>query len=177
MNYLQIDKSSISNGPGVRVVLWVAGCNLHCKGCQNQESWDFNAGKSFDETDKKDLFNALQKPYIRGLTISGGHPLENNNVEDMYLLLKEIKEKFPTKDVWLYTGYTWEQIFPTVCLDVFNVNNMYRKSVVEMCDVLVDGPYIEEQRDITLKFRGSKNQRIIDVKESLKQNKVITIQN
>ena len=177
MNYLQIDKSSISNGPGVRVVLWVAGCNLHCKGCQNQESWDFNAGKLFDESAKQYLFDVLKKPYVRGITISGGHPLENNNVEDVYLLLKEMKEKFPKKDVWLYTGYTWEQIFPTVCLDMFNVNNMYRKSVVEMCDVIVDGPYIEEQRDITLKFCGSKNQRLIDVKETLKQNKIVTIQN
>ncbi len=177
MNYLQIEKASVANGPGVRVVLWVAGCNLHCKGCQNQESWDFHAGKTFDDTSKLELFDALDKPYIKGITISGGHPLENDNVEEIYLLLKEIKEKLPTKDIWLYTGYTWDQIFPTVCLDMFNVNNMYRKSVVEMCDVVVDGPYIEEQRDITLKFRGSKNQRIIDVKETLKQNKIITIQN
>ena len=177
MNYLNIDKSSISNGPGVRVVLWVSGCSLHCKGCQNQESWDFNAGKLFDESAKRYLFNLLKKPYIRGITISGGHPLENNNVEDVYLLLKEMKEKFPKKDVWLYTGYTWEQIFPTVCLDMFNVNNMYRQSVVEMCDVIVDGPYIEEQRDITLKFCGSKNQRLINVQETLRQNKIVTIQN
>ena len=177
MNYLQIDKSSISNGPGVRVVLWVAGCSLHCKGCQNPESWDFCAGKLFDEDAKQELFNALNKPYIRGLTISGGHPLENKNVEDVYLLIKEIKEKFPSKDVWLYTGYTWEQIFPTMCLDMFNVNNLYRKEVVKMCDVLIDGQYIEEQRDITLKFKGSKNQRLINVLETLKQNKIITIQN
>ena len=177
MNYLGIDKSSISNGPGVRVVLWVAGCKIHCKGCQNPESWDFCAGKLFDETAKQELFEALNKPYIRGISISGGHPLENNNVEDVYLLVKEIKEKFPTKDIWLYTGYTWESIFPTVCLDMFNVNNMYRKTVVEMCDILVDGSYIEEQRDITLKFRGSKNQRLIDVKETLKQGSIITIQN
>ena len=177
MNYLGIDKSSISNGPGVRVVLWVAGCKLHCQGCQNPESWDFNAGKLFDDGAKQELFDALSKPYIQGLSVSGGHPLENNNVEDVYLLIKEIKENFPTKNIWLYTGYTWEQIFPTVCLDMFNVNNMYRKSVAEMCDIIVDGPYIEEQRDITLKFRGSKNQRIINVKETFKQNKIVTIQN
>ena len=177
MNYLQIDKSSISDGPGVRVVLWVSGCTLHCKGCHNQESWSFGAGKLFDERAKNKLFNYLNKPYIKGLTISGGHPLENKNVEDVYLLIKEIREKLPTKDIWLYTGYTWEQIFPTVCLDALSVNNMYRKLIVEMCDVVVDGPYIEEQRDITLKFRGSKNQRLIDVKETLKQNKIITIQN
>lgn len=177
MNYLGIDKSSISNGPGVRVVLWVAGCKIHCKGCQNPESWDFNAGKVFNENAKQELFNALRKPYIRGITISGGHPLENNNVEDIYLLVKEIKENFPTKDIWIYTGYTWESIFPTVCLDMFNVNNVYRKSIIEMCDIVVDGPYIEEQRDVTLAFRGSKNQRVIDVKETFKQGKIVTIQN
>jgi anaerobic ribonucleoside-triphosphate reductase activating protein len=177
MNYLGIDKSSISNGPGVRVVLWVSGCTCRCKGCQNPESWNFNAGKLFDEKAKKELFNALNKQYVRGISISGGHPLENKNVEDIYLLIKEIKEKLPTKDIWLYTGYTWEQIFPTVCLDMFNVNNVYRKAAVGMCDVIVDGPYIEEQRDITLAFCGSKNQRLIDVKETLKQNKIVTIQN
>jgi anaerobic ribonucleoside-triphosphate reductase activating protein len=158
-------------------VLWVTGCSLHCKGCQNPESWNFNAGMPFDNNAKQNLFDVLNKSYIRGISISGGHPLENNNVEDVYLLIKEVKERFPTKDIWLYTGYTWEQIFPEVCLDMFNVNNVYRKAVVEMCDVLVDGPYIEEQRDITLKFKGSKNQRLIDVKETLKQNKIITIQN
>ena len=177
MNYLGIDKSSISNGPGVRVVLWVSGCKIHCRGCQNQESWDFCAGKFFDEDAKQKLFNALNKPYIQGITFSGGHPLENNNVEEIYLLLKEIKEKFPTKDVWLYTGYTWESIFPKVCLDMFNVNNLYRKEVARMCDVIVDGPYIDEQRDITLAFRGSKNQRIIDVKKTLECGEVVTIQN
>lgn len=177
MNYLQIDKSSISNGPGVRVVLWVSGCTLHCKGCQNQESWDFNAGMIFDDAAKQKLFYALNKPYIQGITFSGGHPLENQNVEDIYLLIKEIKEKFQTKNIWLYTGYTWEWIFPEVDIDMFNVNNVYRKEVVRMCDVIVDGPYIEEQRDITLKFRGSKNQRLIDVKKTLEQGEIITIQN
>ena len=177
MNYLGIDKSSICDGPGVRTTLWVSGCTCRCAGCQNPESWNFNAGKLFDEEAKQKLFNALRKPYIRGLSISGGHPLENNNVEDVYLLLKEIKEKFPTKDIWLYTGYTWENVFQDDRLDIFNVNNAYRKEAVKMCDVLVDGPYIEEQRDITLKFRGSKNQRLIDVQETLKQNKIITIQN
>lgn len=150
---------------------------MYCEGCQNPESWNFNAGKPFNEDAKKELFDALSKSYIRGITLSGGHPLENENAEDVYLLLKEIKEKFQTKDIWLYTGYTWGYIFPEVCLDMFNVNNMYRKAAVEMCDVLVDGPYIEEQRDITLKFRGSKNQRLIDVKETLKHGEIITIQN
>ena len=105
MNYLQIDKSSISNGPGVRVVLWVSGCSLHCKGCQNPESWDLCAGRLFDEDAKKELFKALNKPYIRGISISGGHPLEYENLPDVYDLIKEIKTQFPQKDIWLYTGY------------------------------------------------------------------------
>ena len=177
MNYHKIEKTSVANGTGVRVVLWISGCSLHCRGCHNPETWDAHSGKLFDENAKQELFDVLNKPYIQGITFSGGHPLENDNVEDVYLLIKEIKEKFPTKDIWLYTGYTWDMIFPEVCLDMFNVNNMYRKEVVKMCDVLVDGPYIEEQRDITLLFRGSKNQRLIDVQRTLKQGTIITIQN
>lgn len=177
MNYLQIDKSSISNGPGVRVVLWVSGCSLHCEGCQNSESWDFGAGKLFDEYAKKELFEALNKSYIQGITFSGGHPLEYENVETVYLLIKEIKEKFPTKNIWLYTGYTLEQIFQTVITDELILNRFYKQEIIKMCDVVVDGPYIEAQRDITLKFRGSKNQRLIDVKKTLEQGKIITIQN
>ena len=177
MNYLGIDKASISNGPGVRVVLWVSGCTVHCKGCQNPESWNFNAGRLFDDDAKQELFDALNKPYINGITFSGGHPLENDNAECIYNLILEISDKFPEKDIWLYTGYTLEQIFPTGITCDFNINRVYRQSIVKMCDVVVDGPYIEEQRDITLKFRGSKNQRIIDVRKTLDQGKIITIQN
>ena len=177
MNYHKIEKTSTANGTGIRVVLWCSGCKVGCKGCHNPETWDFNSGRVFDDNAKKELFDALDKPYIQGITFSGGHPIENKNVEDIYLLIKEIKEKFPTKDIWLYTGYTWDQIFTPTSMDMFNINNMYRKIAVSMCDVLVDGPYIEEQRDITLVFRGSKNQRLIDVKETLKQNKIVTIQN
>ena len=165
MNYLQIDKSSIGNGPGVRVVLWVAGCKVHCKGCQNPESWDFCAGKIFDEEAKQELFNALDKQYIRGITISGGNPLDRPY--EMFLLINEIKSKFPNKDIWLYSGYTYDEI---------RLSREKFKAILGV-DVLVDGPYIEEQRDITLKFRGSKNQRLIDVQETLKQGKIITIQN
>jgi anaerobic ribonucleoside-triphosphate reductase activating protein len=165
MNYLGIDKTSISNGPGVRVVLWVSGCKVHCKGCQNPESWDFCAGKLFDDNAKQDLFDALSKPYIRGITISGGNPLDQ--AQDIFILISEIKSKFPNKDIWLYSGYTYEEIR----------QSRQRFKGIMGVDVLVDGPYIEEQRDITLKFRGSKNQRLIDVNETLKQGKIITIQN
>ena len=173
MNYLGIDKSSISNGPGVRVVLWVSGCTVHCKGCQNPESWDFCAGKLFDEKAKQELFNALNKQYIRGITFSGGNPIERKNLSLIYDLIIEIKDKFPDKDIWLYTG--WELTindFRQSYIDITMTNEIFRH-----CDVVIDGPYIEEQRDITLKFRGSKNQRLIDVKETIKQDKIVTIQN
>ena len=164
MNYLQIDKASINNGPGVRVVLWVSGCKVKCKGCQNPESWNFCAGKLFDEDAKKELFEALNKPYIRGLTISGGNPLDSPC--DIFRLGCEIKSKFPDKDIWLYSGYTYEEI------------RMSREKTRALfgADILVDGPYIEEQRDVTLRFRGSANQRIININETLNQGKVITIQ-
>lgn len=173
MNYLGIDKSSISNGPGVRVVLWVAGCTVRCEGCQNPESWNFCAGKLFDEVAKQELFNALNRPYIRGITFSGGNPIEKKNLSCIYNLIIEIKDKFPDKDIWLYTG--WElsiNDFLQPYLDMIMTNEIFRR-----CDVVVDGPYIEEQRDITLKFRGSRNQRLINVKETIKQGKIITIQN
>lgn len=177
MNYMQIEKTSISNGLGFRVVLYCSGCSLKCHGCFNPETWDCNAGKLFDEKAKEFLFNQLYKPYIKGVTLTGGHPLEEENAETIYLLVKEIKNKFPTKDIWLYTGYTWENIFPNVATCDLNLNMLYKQRIVEMCDVVVDGPYIEEQRDITLAFRGSKNQRLIDVQETLKSGKIVTIQN
>jgi len=177
MNYLGIDKSSISNGPGVRVVLWVAGCTCRCKGCQNPESWDFNAGKLFDEDAKQELFAALDKQYIHGITLSGGHPLEYESLPAIYDLTKEIKEKYPNKDIWLYTGYALSINDFDKSVDIGWDNSLLRNHILTMCDVVVDGSYIEEQRDITLKFRGSKNQRLIDVRETMKQGKIITIQN
>lgn len=175
MNYHKIEKTSIVNGTGIRVVLWVSGCSLHCKGCHNPETWDINSGKEFNEEARKELFELLNKTYIQGITFSGGHPLENQNVETIYLLIKEIKEKFPRKDIWLYTGYTWENIFSTVVTDNLDINRFYRQEVVKMCDVVVDGKYVEALKDITLKWKGSSNQRVIDVQETLKQNKIITI--
>ena len=159
MNYHKIEKTSIANGAGIRVVLWVSGCSLYCKGCHNPETWCIDSGKLFDESAKQELFEALDKPYIQGITFSGGHPLENENISEVYSLCKEIKNFFPTKDIWLYTGYTFEDI------------NSYL--IMKYIDVLVDGKYIEEQRDITLPFRGSKNQRVIDVKKSLEENEIV----
>ena len=166
MNYIKITKNDIANGPGVRCVLWVAGCSQRCVNCHNQSTWDFNAGSLFDDMAKQELFEALDKAHIKGITISGGHPLDPHNFEDVLSLVKEVKSKFPTKDIWIYTGYLYEELY-------------YREisRILLYIDVLVDGPYIEEQRDITLAFRGSRNQRLIDVKETLKQGKIITLQN
>lgn len=171
MNYNKIEKHSIANGIGVRVVLWVSGCSLHCKGCQNPQTWDFNSGKQFDEAAKQELFKALDKSYIKGITFSGGHPIERSNTIPIYDLITEIKSKFPTKDIWLYTGLK-------LSIDDFipeEQDLVVPKAIFRMCDIIVDGPYIEEQRDISLSWRGSKNQRVIDVKETLRLGKIVTL--
>lgn len=162
MNYHKIEKLSVANGTGIRVVLWVSGCTCYCRGCQNPQTWGFNSGQLFDDKAKEELFEALNKSYIQGITFSGGHPLEKENVEEVINLAKEIKEKFPTKDIWLYTGYTWEEIY---------YKNIAR--ILLYLDVLIDGKFIEEQKDLTLKWRGSKNQRVIDVQKSLQQNQIV----
>ena len=161
MNYIKITKNDIANGSGVRVTLWASGCSLHCKGCHNPQTWDFNAGKPFDKVAKQELFNALNKPHIQGITFSGGNPLDRPH--EIFLLINEIKSKFPNKNIWLYSGYTYDEI----CM------SREKFKAILGVDVLVDGPYIEEQRDITLPFRGSKNQRLIDVQETLKQGQII----
>ena len=181
MNYLSITPCDIANGQGVRTVLWVSGCSLHCPGCHNPESHDRCAGKPFDENAKKELFDALSKPYIRGLTLSGGHPLEDYNLKDLYLLLIDIKKNFPDKDIWLYTGLV---LNIDNFLQMYNFtdrsatpkehkNHNYRCSILNLCDMVIDGPFIQEQRDITLQFRGSTNQRIIDVAKTIEQKEIV----
>jgi anaerobic ribonucleoside-triphosphate reductase activating protein len=163
MNYMQIDKASISDGKGFRVVLYCSGCELKCEGCFNPETWKFESGKLFDEDAYKYLFDQLNKPWIQGITFSGGNPLDTPY--PIFSLAQEIRKKFPSKDIWLYSGYTYEQI----------CQSREKFKVLTAIDVLVDGPYIESQRDITLPFRGSKNQRIIDVKKTLQQNEVVLL--
>lgn len=165
MYYHNIDHCDMLNGDGIRVSLWVSGCSLHCKGCQNPQTWDFNSGIPFDSEALQELYNALDKEYIQGLTLTGGNPMDN--MPEILHICRTVKERFPDKDIWLYSGYTLEQILQWevgVC-------------ILEYVDVLVDGPYIEEQRDISLKWIGSKNQRVINLKETLKQGKIITLQN
>ena len=163
MNFVQIETCSIANGTGFRVVLWCSGCSHHCKGCHNPETWDKDCGRPFTEKEKETLYELLSKPYIKGITFSGGDPLFSANLKDVYALLQDLKKDFPDKDVWLYTGYTFEEL----------LRDPERKIFLPYIDVLVDGKFILAQRDITIAFRGSTNQRIINVPESLKENKII----
>ena len=175
MNYLKIEHEDVCNGTGLRVTVWLTACSHKCHGCFNEESWNPESGIPFDESAKQELFIELSKDYISGITFTGGDPLHKNNLKEMYNLISEIKEKFPTKTIWLYTGYTFEQCMlePGEVVHSHNGLKFERQYIVEMCDVLVDGEYIEKQRDITLKWRGSKNQRVISIPETLKQNKVV----
>lgn len=177
MNYHKITKHDIANGTGVRVVLWLSGCSHHCKGCHNPQTWDKNNGKLFDIISKQELFEALNKPYIDGLTLSGGDPLYNDNLNEVYRLLIETKNNFPNKTIWLYTGYTWEEILYPIITDELNCTRdnqlELRWKIVSLCDVIVDGEFKEEFKNISLKFRGSNNQRIIDVQKSLTKKNVI----
>ena len=167
MNYIKIETDSIENGTGVRVVLWISGCTLYCPGCHNSEAWDFGYGKRFDDGAKQELFQKLSKPYIDGITLSGGHPLESNNIEDVYRLVYDIKKNFPEKTIWIYTGLS-------INFEDFKGDSLLSKILCK-ADVIVDGMYYEPLRDITLPFRGSSNQRIIDVKKTLEYKKVIEL--
>lgn len=173
MNYHNITHDDMNNGDGLRAVLWLSGCYHHCKNCQNPQTWNPNSGIPFDASAKQELFNELSKDYISGITFTGGDPLHKNNLKEVYNLILEIKKKFPTKTIWLYTGYTFDQCILEPAMISGNDLKLKRRNIVEICDVLVDGEYIEEQRDITLKWRGSKNQRVINIPETLKQNKVV----
>ena len=166
----------MNNGDGLRVVLWLSGCSHHCYNCQNPQTWNPDNGIPFDEDAKQEIFEELSKDYISGITLSGGDPLYQENVSQVLSLIKKIKEKFPDKTIWLYTGYTYEQIMWPVITDDFNPERdkliSEKRKILRLCDVLVDGEYIDEQRDITLKWKGSANQRVIDVQKSIKDKKV-----
>ena len=171
MNYADIKKIDVANGEGVRVSLFVSGCNHHCKGCFNQCAWDFNYGNKFTEKEEQKIIEYMDHDYIEGLSLLGGEPLEPKNQEGLLPLVKEVKEKFPNKNIWCYTGFDFEK-------DV--MGKMASKSettreLLKYIDVIVDGKFEEDKKDLKLQFRGSSNQRIIDVKESLKENKNVII--
>lgn len=160
MNYRQIRRIDISNGPGIRVSLFVSGCTLRCKGCFNSELWDFASGQPFTDKEIELICNELSKSHIRGLSILGGEPLDN--AKGLIPLVEVVKSKFgDSKDIWLYTGYV---------IDSFDSDSIQAK-LISMCDVVVDGPFIEELKDSSLIFRGSSNQRIINVKEYYDSNR------
>lgn len=150
MNYLKIDPTSISNGPGVRVALFVSGCRRHCKGCFQPETWDFKAGQLFTTLALEEIISLVRKPFIQGLTILGGEPMEPENQGLILLLVSCMKACLPQKDIWLYSGYELEEMPKT----------QFTEHILKHIDVLVDGPYIEEESDPSLVFKGSKNQRI-----------------
>lgn len=156
MHYHDITKDDMKNGDGLRVVLWVAGCKHHCKGCHNPVTWDLNGGLLFDDEAKQEIFEQLDKPYISGITFSGGDPLHPENIRDVHELAKEIKERYPDKTIWLYTGDKWEHAayYP----------------LMSFIDVLVDGEFEEDKKDANLLWKGSSNQRVIDVRATLESS-------
>ena len=151
------------NGDGLRVTCWVSGCNMGCFNCYNPQTWDFNSGIPFTDDTMQEILYDLSKPYIKGLTLSGGHPLDPHNASKVLEIVKRVKMVFPNKGIWIYSGYVWE--------DIIKDNTL--KEILKCTDVLVDGAYVDELRDISLAFRGSSNQRIIDVKKTLNSNEVI----
>ena len=174
MNYFKIDDYDIANGPGVRTTVWVTGCRLHCPGCHNPQSWDFYAGLPWNDSSREELRKALSKPEIQGITLTGGHPLEYENLSGVLNIIGIVRNEFPEKDIWLYTGYNLEikDFDTTVYADKWD-NDLLKRIILSRCDVVVDGPYIEEEKDITLAWRGSRNQRVIDVKKTIEKGEIV----
>lgn len=217
MNYLKIDKEDVCNGEGLRVVLWLSGCSHRCKGCQNPQTWDANSGIPFDESAKEELFRELDKDYISGLTLTGGDPLFESNLDGVLDLVTEVNKRYntvqdtayvkdknnniltdfsheirlssPQKSIWIYSGFVWENIFDKTlenimddgvpglslieeCERTIQMTNM-RKKIISQCNILIDGRYIESQRDISLPYRGSSNQRLIDIQQSLQKGEIV----
>lgn len=175
INYHNITYPDMLNGDGLRVVLWLSGCSHNCYKCQNPQTHDPNSGVLFDEKAEEELFKELNKDYISGLTLTGGDPLHENNLDGVLNLVNRFRLSLPEKTIWLYTGYNFQKIIrqlPNIATKE-NHNMWLRQKIVEQCDVIVDGRYIDSKRDITLKWRGSSNQRVIDVQKTLEQNEVI----
>ena len=171
MNNSAVKYCDIANGTGVRTVLFVSGCRNHCRGCFQPETWDFDYGEEFTKEVEDKLLDSLKPPYIKGLTLLGGDPFEPENQKGLLSFLRRMKKKYPTKDVWAYTGYVLEH-------DLADGGKCHTKDTNEMLsciDVLVDGPYIEEEYSILLKFKGSANQRVIDCKKYVDTGEIATI--
>ena len=182
MNYHNITYPDMNNGDGLRVVLWLSGCSHHCYNCQNPQTWDVNSGIPFDESAKEELFRELDKDYISGLTLSGGDPLHEANLDGVLNLVNEIRLSFPNKTIWIYSGYMFSELFMYdekikrflnyLRKDVMEIYQK-RQQIISKCDVMVDGKYIDSQRDISLRWRGSKNQDVINIQQSLQNGEIV----
>ena len=171
MKYADIKELDVQDGEGARVSIYVSGCHFHCKGCHNKEAWDFNYGKEFTEKEIDYIINLMDNEYISGLSILGGEPLELINQKGLVPLVTKVKEKFPDKDIWCYTGYDFEK---DIISDMYNKYD-FTKKLLDKIDIMVDGQFIEDKKIIDLKFRGSYNQRKIDVKSSLKSHSLVEL--
>lgn len=169
MNYADIKQYDVANGVGVRVSLFVSGCTHHCKNCFNQDTWDFKYGKPFTENEINQILEYLKPDYVAGLSLLGGEPFEPSNQEGLLPLLREVRKVYPEKSIWCYSGYLFDkQILNQMCKE-----SDITKEMLSYIDILVDGTFIEERKNLKIRFRGSDNQRIIDVKKSLETGEVI----
>lgn len=169
MNYAGIKYCDIANGVGCRTVLFVSGCRNHCKDCFQPHTWDFNYGEAFDEKIQAEVLESLKPAYVKGITLLGGEPFEPENQVELVKFMRKVKAQYPNKDVWAFTGYIYD-------VDLVPGGRKYCEATDEllsMLDILVDGPFMAEQKDLTLKFRGSRNQRIIDMVETRKTNQIV----
>lgn len=173
MNYHNITYPDMNNGDGLRVVLWLSGCSHHCYNCQNPQTWDVNSGIPFDESAKEELFRELGKDYISGLTLSGGDPLHEANLDGVLDLVNEIRLSFPNKTIWIYSGYQWSEIFNDGVYLTRDCAGWKRREIVKKCDVMIDGKYMDSLRDPQLKWRGSSNQHVIDVEKSMIKGEIV----
>lgn len=169
MNYADIKRIDVANGPGVRVSLFVSGCTHHCEGCFNPETWDFHYGKPFTEKEIDEIMEYLKPDYIKGLSLLGGEPFEFNNQQGLLPLLRRVKSTYPEKDLWCYTGYDFEKDIR----DKMMLNWSETREMLTYIDILVDGEFVATKKDLSLRFRGSSNQRIIDVKKTLDKGEIV----
>ena len=167
MKYATIKPVDIANGPGVRVSLFVSGCTHRCKGCFNEEAWDFQFGKPFTEEVQKQLLSSLDHDYIEGLTLLGGEPMEPSNQESLLPFIKAVREHLPGKTIWCFTGYDFEKDI----LGKMMKTSAVTRELIPLFDVMVDGKFVAEKKNLSLKFRGSENQRVLNVKKSLEEGR------
>ena len=169
MNYAIIKKNDIANGPGIRVSLFVSGCRHHCKNCFNYEAWDFSFGQPFTEAVMDEILEALAPAYVAGLSFLGGEPFEPENQEGLLVLARRFKERFPEKNLWCYTGFSFERDLLTGSVG----DPAVAQDLLSLIDVLVDGPFVLEKKDLALRFRGSSNQRLIDIPATLASGRIV----